>query len=57
MLTHADVWQKTTQCCKAIIPQLKINKLKNKNSIMINFTTKLELFFTRFFFTQSGKMS
>jgi len=29
-LIHVDVWQKPTQYCKAIIPQLKINKL-NKN--------------------------
>ena len=25
-LTHADVWQKSTQHCKAIILQLKMNK-------------------------------
>ena len=30
-LIHIDVWQKPTQYCKAIILQLKINKLKNKN--------------------------
>ena len=28
-LIHIVVWQKLTQHCKAIIPQLKINKLKN----------------------------
>ena len=28
---HIDVWQKPTKYCKAIILQLKINKLKNKN--------------------------
>ena len=27
-LIHVDVWQKPTQCCKAIILQVKINKLK-----------------------------
>ena len=27
-LTHVDVWQKPIQYCKAIILQLKINKLK-----------------------------
>ena len=27
-LIHLDVWQKPTQHCKAIILQLKINKLK-----------------------------
>ena len=27
-LTHVDVWQKPTHYCKAIILQLKINKLK-----------------------------
>ena len=27
---HVDVWQKPTQYCKAIILQLKINKLKKK---------------------------
>ena len=31
-LVHVDVWQKTTQYCKAIILQLKINKLKNKTN-------------------------
>ena len=30
-LIHVDVWQKPTQHCKAIILQLKINKLKKKN--------------------------
>ena len=29
-LIHVDVWQKPTQYCKAIILQLKINKLKKK---------------------------
>ena len=29
-LVHVDVWQKPTQYCKAIIPQLKINKQTNK---------------------------
>ena len=28
-LIHADVWQKTTQFCKASIFQLKINKFLN----------------------------
>ena len=28
-LIHADVWQKPTQYCKAIILQLKRNTLKN----------------------------
>jgi len=28
VLIHVDVWQKPTQPCKAIILQLKINKLK-----------------------------
>ena len=27
-MVHVDVWQKPTQYCKAIILQLKINKLK-----------------------------
>ena len=30
-LTHADVWQKPTQYCKAIILQLKIEQLKKKS--------------------------
>ena len=30
-LIHVDVWKKPTQYCKAIILQLKINKLKKKN--------------------------
>ena len=29
-LIHVDIWQKPTQYCKAIILQLKINKLKKK---------------------------
>ena len=29
-LIHVDVWQKPTQYCKAIILQLKINKVKKK---------------------------
>ena len=29
---HADVWQKPTQYCKAIILQLKINELKKRVS-------------------------
>ena len=32
-LIHADVWQKQAQHCKAIILQLKVNKLK-KNTGM-----------------------
>ena len=28
-LIHFDVWQKPTQCCKAIILQLKINSFKS----------------------------
>jgi len=27
MTDHIDVWQKPTQYCKTIIPQLKINKI------------------------------
>ena len=30
-LIHVDVWQKSNQSCKAIIVQLKINKLKKKS--------------------------
>ena len=29
-LIHVAIWQKLTQYCKAIILQLKINKLKKK---------------------------
>ena len=29
-LIHVDVWQKLTQYCKAIILQLKIDKLRKK---------------------------
>ena len=29
-LIHVEIWQKTTKFCKAIILQLKINKLKKK---------------------------
>ena len=34
-LIHADVWQKPTQYCKAIILQSKINK--GKNSLRYNY--------------------
>ena len=30
---HVDVWQKPTRCCKAIILQLKVNKLTNKKAL------------------------
>ena len=30
-LIHVDVWQKPAQCCKAIVLQLKINKLGEKS--------------------------
>ena len=30
---HVDVWQKPTQYCKAIILQLKIDKLKKKRKL------------------------
>ena len=33
-LTHVDVWQKSMQYCKAIILQLKTNKLKKKHCIL-----------------------
>ena len=29
-LIHVDVWQKPTQYCKAIILQLKINKIRTE---------------------------
>ena len=35
-LIHVDVWQKPTQYCKAIIFQLKINKLKLKKRTRIS---------------------
>ena len=38
-LIHVDVWQKPTQYCKAVILQLKINKLKK----MKNKQTKKEV--------------
>ena len=35
-LIHLDVWQKSTQYCKSIVLQLKINKyLKKKKSICL----------------------
>ena len=30
MADYVDMWKKPTQYCKVIIPQLKINDLKNK---------------------------
>ena len=36
-LIHADVWQKSTQYCKAVILQLKTNKLKKEVSLTLNF--------------------
>ena len=37
-LMHVDVWQKPTQHCKAIIPQLKIKTFfkKKKKGICVN---------------------
>ena len=32
-LIHADIWQKPTQYCKAIILQLRINKIFLKSSL------------------------
>ena len=32
-MIHFDVWQKTTQYCKAVILQLKINKAKIENKM------------------------
>ena len=32
-LIHADIWQKPTQYCKAIILQLKINNIRKKKGI------------------------
>ena len=34
-LTHADIWQKATQYCAAIILQLQIHKFKKKEIIQI----------------------
>jgi len=34
-LIHVDEWQKSNQHCKAIILQLKRNKLKNKTNKII----------------------
>ena len=34
-LIHADVWQKPTQYCKAILLQLKRNKFKKKKESMV----------------------
>ena len=34
-LICVDVWQRPTQYCKAIILQLKINKLKKKNNVSL----------------------
>ena len=33
-LIHVDIWWKPTQYCKAIILQLKINKLKEKTNAL-----------------------
>ena len=35
-MIHVDVWQKATQHCKAIILQLKINKLKKYFTYTLN---------------------
>ena len=34
-LIHVAVWQKRTQHCKAIILQLKINKLKKRKYVVL----------------------
>ena len=31
-LIHVDVWQKPTQCCKAIVLQLKREREREKNA-------------------------
>ena len=38
---HVDVWQKPEQYCKAIIPQLKINKLKSLSSYYLSLESVL----------------
>ena len=40
-LIHVDVWQKPTQYFKPLIPQLKINKLKNIKKINEKISEKI----------------
>jgi len=40
-LIHADIWQKPTQYCKAIIPQLNINKSFLKSSLILSTETRM----------------
>ena len=40
-LTHADVWQKPTKHCKAIILQLRKGKEKKKERLLRKFSHKL----------------
>ena len=39
-LIHVDIWQKPTQYCKAIILQLKINKLKKRSRVRLSVMTE-----------------
>ena len=43
-LIHADVWQKPTQYCKAIILQLKINKFLQKEVETIKLVVQRSMF-------------
>ena len=42
-MVHVDVWQKPTQYCKAIILQLKINKLKKKTTPSLHNSSRLSV--------------
>ena len=39
-LTHADVRQKPTQYCKAIVLQLKINKFSKESEMLLSLKTQ-----------------
>jgi len=39
-LIHVDIWQKPIQYCKAIILQLKTNKLKKEKGVFLMLSTK-----------------
>ena len=43
-LVHADVWQKTTQYCKAIVLQLKINHFLQKEVETIKLVVQRSMF-------------
>ena len=43
-LIHVDIWQRPTQYCKAIILQLKVNRLKKKQTSKLRWWNEGEIY-------------